>query len=219
MAASGGGSDDDDETRALGRLPEAEDPTPTTLPGAVRTFTWCMPCVGRGTIRVLAGSQGLRETLRTCPVWYRGTGNRIMPRSEASGKSPWRKNVRRDAKGRGHRPVQRRVSRRTTRTAFGRVVCSVCGGRFRPLSGLRVPNHVSQRDARPASAKPGSAKSESAKPESAKPESAKPRVREARVLKARVSEPRRRPSRTLRRPTQRRPAASIPKMSKPSATR
>jgi hypothetical protein len=31
------------------------------------------------------------------------------------------------------------------RAAFGRVVCLVCGGRFRPLPGQRVPNHISQR--------------------------------------------------------------------------
>ncbi len=31
------------------------------------------------------------------------------------------------------------------RAAFGRVVCSECGGRFRPLPGLRVPNHIAQR--------------------------------------------------------------------------
>jgi hypothetical protein len=31
------------------------------------------------------------------------------------------------------------------RAAFGRVACTVCGGRFRPLPGQRVPNHISQR--------------------------------------------------------------------------
>jgi hypothetical protein len=31
------------------------------------------------------------------------------------------------------------------RAAFGRVACAVCGGRFRPLPGLRVPNHISVR--------------------------------------------------------------------------
>ena len=31
------------------------------------------------------------------------------------------------------------------RAAFGRVACLECGGRFRPLPGMRVPNHVSQR--------------------------------------------------------------------------
>ncbi len=31
------------------------------------------------------------------------------------------------------------------RAAFGRVACLVCGGRFRPLPGLRVPNHISAR--------------------------------------------------------------------------
>jgi hypothetical protein len=25
------------------------------------------------------------------------------------------------------------------------VACPECGGRFRPLAGMRVPNHVSQR--------------------------------------------------------------------------
>jgi hypothetical protein len=34
------------------------------------------------------------------------------------------------------------------RAPFGRVVCSVCGGRFRPLQGLRVPNHVSPKPAK-----------------------------------------------------------------------
>jgi len=31
------------------------------------------------------------------------------------------------------------------RAAFGRVVCLACGGRFRPLPGMRVPNHIAQR--------------------------------------------------------------------------
>jgi hypothetical protein len=32
------------------------------------------------------------------------------------------------------------------RAAFGRVACPECGGRFRPLPGLRVPNHVAVRE-------------------------------------------------------------------------
>jgi hypothetical protein len=36
------------------------------------------------------------------------------------------------------------------RAAFGRVVCAECGGRFRPLPGLRVPNHIAQRPSRDA---------------------------------------------------------------------
>jgi hypothetical protein len=31
------------------------------------------------------------------------------------------------------------------RAAFGRVACLACGGRFRPLPGMRVPNHIAQR--------------------------------------------------------------------------
>ena len=29
--------------------------------------------------------------------------------------------------------------------SFGRVVCSACGARLRPLPGLRVPNHIAAR--------------------------------------------------------------------------
>jgi hypothetical protein len=32
------------------------------------------------------------------------------------------------------------------RAPFGRVACLDCGGRFRPLAGLRVPNHISVRE-------------------------------------------------------------------------
>lgn len=31
------------------------------------------------------------------------------------------------------------------RAPFGRVICSVCRGRFKPLQGLRVPNHVAAK--------------------------------------------------------------------------
>ena len=40
------------------------------------------------------------------------------------------------------------------RAAFGRVACPECGGRFRPLPGLRVPNHVSARKPVPPDAPP-----------------------------------------------------------------
>ena len=52
------------------------------------------------------------------------------------------------------------------RAAFGRVVCSVCGARFRPMPGLRVPNHVSQRDAKPDPTKPDPTLPDSTEPES-----------------------------------------------------
>jgi hypothetical protein len=32
------------------------------------------------------------------------------------------------------------------RAPFGRVACLECGGRFRPLAGMRVPNHISVRE-------------------------------------------------------------------------
>ena len=57
------------------------------------------------------------------------------------------------------------------RAAFGRVVCSVCGARFRPMPGLRVPNHVSQRDAKPDPTKPDPTKPDPTLPDSTEPES------------------------------------------------
>ena len=35
------------------------------------------------------------------------------------------------------------------------VACLECGGRFRPLAGMRVPNHVSQRGPAPTSDRSG----------------------------------------------------------------
>ena len=105
---------------------------------AERVVLRCLPCAGRGVIRVLARG---RETMvfgRPCPA-CRGAGVRFMrPAGErevfvADGVKD---TELRQCKGTFH-PGRR--------AAFGRVACTVCGGRFRPLPGQRVPNHISQR--------------------------------------------------------------------------
>jgi hypothetical protein len=60
------------------------------------------------------------------------------------------------------------VFRTGRRAAFGRVACPECGGRFRPLPGMRVPNHVAQRAPKGDPAEPDSAEPDPAEPDRSK---------------------------------------------------
>jgi hypothetical protein len=104
-----------------------------------RVVTRCVPCLGSGAIRVFA-ARGV-DVLWRCPV-CRGAGLHIVVLRAARARSVAEENgdMKPDDLGRckgAFHPGRR--------AAFGRVVCSECGGRFRPLPGLRVPNHIAQR--------------------------------------------------------------------------
>jgi hypothetical protein len=108
---------------------------------AERLVVRCLPCRGAGTLRIL---DALRETIRPCPV-CRGAGvSIILVRGQREVSVADEKDAMKVAdlgrcKGafRAGRPA-----------AFGRVACLECGGRFRPLAGMRLPNHVAQRPPR-----------------------------------------------------------------------
>ena len=130
--AVSGGRFDDDERASFG---EREEETPVA---AERALMRCLPCLGQGKIRMGRVVDALREEIRPCPL-CRGAGLRIIL-------------------FRGNREVfvsdEMKVEdvgrckgafRAGRRAPFGRVACLECGGRFRPLPGMRVPNHVSQR--------------------------------------------------------------------------
>jgi hypothetical protein len=112
------------------------DDEETTPVFAERGVSTCMPCVGRGAIYL---ADGRRERMRPCPV-CRGAGVRVI--MFRGGKEVFVADEMKVAdlgRCRGSFHTGRRA-------AFGRVACGVCGGRFRPLQGLRVPNHVAVRD-------------------------------------------------------------------------
>ena len=129
MAVSGGRFDDDDE-RASYR--EREEETPVA---AERALMRCLPCLGQGEIRIV---DALRERIGPCPL-CRGVGLRIIlfrGNREVFVSDEMKVEDMGRCKG---------AFRAGRRAAFGRVACLECGGRFRPLPGMRVPNHVSQR--------------------------------------------------------------------------
>ena len=110
---------------------------------AERAVARCLPCLGQGTIRVIiTGRETGHETLRPCPL-CRGLGTRIMVLRGAVEVFVADEIEVADlgrCKGAFH-PGRR--------AAFGRVACPVCGGRFKPMAGLRVPNHISVRPSPP----------------------------------------------------------------------
>jgi hypothetical protein len=122
--------------RARGFCDDGEE---TTDVCAERVVARCVPCLGSGTIRVL-GARHVDVPWR-CPI-CRGAGLHIVvlragrARSVAEEIADMKPDDLGRCKGAFH-PGRR--------AAFGRVVCSECGGRFRPLPGLRVPNHIAQR--------------------------------------------------------------------------
>jgi hypothetical protein len=109
-----------------------EEPTPVC---AERVVVACLPCLGRGTIHLV---DGRREMVRRCFV-CRGAGVRLMVLRY--GREVFvADEVKVPKLGRCEGTFH--VGRKA---AFGRVACTVCGGRFRPLPGQRVPNHIAQR--------------------------------------------------------------------------
>jgi len=146
----GGFFDDGDDGAPLGDREEA-------TPVAQRLLMRCLPCLGEGRVRVLDAA---RETIRPCPV-CRGVGMRIIlfrgqrEVSVAEEKEAMKVADLGRCKG---------AFRAGRRAAFGRVACLECG-RFRPLPGMRVPNHIAQR-----APKADSAEADSAEPESAEPD-------------------------------------------------
>jgi hypothetical protein len=121
--------------------PGAFDEDDETTLVAERLVVRCLPCLGVGALRVL---DALRETIRPCPV-CRGAGlSIILVRGQREVSVADEKGAMKVAdlgrcKGafRTGRPA-----------AFGRVACLECGGRFRPLAGMRLPNHIAQRPPR-----------------------------------------------------------------------
>lgn len=129
MAVSDG-FDDEDEPYGDGGVDE------TTPVMAQRNFSRCLPCLGTGRMRLLGVE--LYETHRPCP-YCKGAGTRIVitrAQKEVAVADEMKFVEMGRCKGAFHLGK---------RAPFGRVVCSVCGGRFRPLQGLRLPNHVSAK--------------------------------------------------------------------------
>ena len=144
MAVSGGFEDDerdDDDTAdtddgaATAPFGGREEDTPVA---AERALMRCLPCLGLGQIRIVRAVDALREHIRPCPL-CRGAGLRIIlfrGNREVFVSDEMKVEDMGRCKG---------AFRAGRRAAFGRVACLECGGRFRPLPGMRVPNHVSQR--------------------------------------------------------------------------
>ena len=123
-------------------LGDAEETTPAF---PERISIRCLPCLGMGKIRVVV--DGARETLRACPA-CRGAGVRVLLlRGQREVFVADEMKVAETGRCKG-------AFRAGRRAAFGRVACPECGGRFRPLPGLRVPNHVSARKPVPPDAPP-----------------------------------------------------------------
>jgi hypothetical protein len=139
VAVSDGFGDTDEPARGFDD--EGDEPTDVC---AERVLVRCLPCLGSGAIRLLDARRF--EAGRRCPV-CRGAGLHIVvvrsgrARSEAEEAFDMKTEDLGRCKGAFH-PGRR--------AAFGRVVCAECGGRFRPLPGLRVPNHIAQRPSRDA---------------------------------------------------------------------
>jgi hypothetical protein len=128
---------DDDERSSFGGDDDDDEETPV----AERALMRCLPCLGEGQIRLV---DALRESIRPCPL-CRGMGLRIiLLRGEREVFVSDEMKVAEVGRCKG-------AFRAGKRAAFGRVACLECGGRFRPLPGLRVPNHVSQRGPAPTS--------------------------------------------------------------------
>jgi hypothetical protein len=108
---------------------DLDEPTPVVP----RRLYRCLPCLGTGRLRLLGVE--LYETRRPCP-YCRGAGTRIMVVRAVSPEDDMKFADLGRCTG-AFRPGRR--------APFGRVVCAGCGGRFSPLPGLRVPNHVAQR--------------------------------------------------------------------------
>src|SRR3954462_4993757 len=103
---------------------EDDDDTPT--PVVARRLMRCLPCLGTGRLRLLGVE--LYETRRPCP-YCRGAGTRIvLLRAEREVSS-------RDGMTFAELGRCQGSFRPGRRAPFGRVVCSVCGARFRPMSG------------------------------------------------------------------------------------
>jgi hypothetical protein len=128
--AVSGGVEDSDEPYGAGA---ADEPTPVM---AERRFSRCLPCLGTGRLRLLGIE--LYETHRPCP-YCKGAGSRIVvwrAQAEVVVADEMKSADVGRCKGAFHLGK---------RAAFGRVACTVCGGRFRPVQGLRVPNHVAPK--------------------------------------------------------------------------
>jgi hypothetical protein len=111
----------------------------TTPVMAERNFSRCLPCLGTGRLRLLGVE--LYETRRPCP-YCKGAGTRIVvmrAQKEIIVADEMKFVEMGRCKGAFHLGK---------RAPFGRVVCPVCAGRFRPLQGLRVPNHVAPKTAK-----------------------------------------------------------------------
>src|SRR5262249_61162048 len=127
IVAVRGGFDDANEPYG-GEL--REDATPVM---AERRFTRCLPCLGTGRLRLLGIE--LYETHRPCP-YCKGAGERILvvrARKEVVVADEMKFVEVGRCKGAFHLGK---------RAPVGRVACSVCGGRVRPVPGLRVPDPV-----------------------------------------------------------------------------
>lgn len=111
---------------------------------AERVVARCVPCLGSGAIRVLAAR--CVEVPWRCPV-CRGAGLHIVVLRAGRARSVAEEAVDMKPDDLGRCKGAFHPGRRA---AFGRVVCPECGGRFRPLPGLRVPNHIAQRPSRGA---------------------------------------------------------------------
>jgi hypothetical protein len=106
---------------------------------AERVLARCLPCLGQGAITLL---DAVRETIRPCPV-CRGTGMSIILFRGQREVTVAEEKEAMKAEDLGRCPGAFRAGRRAP---FGRVACLECGGRFRPLPGLRLPNHISVRE-------------------------------------------------------------------------
>jgi hypothetical protein len=111
---------------------EGDEPTPVVPRRLIR----CVPCLGTGRLRLLGVE--LYETRRPCP-YCRGAGTRIIAvRAE-------REVVVSDEMKFADLGRCAGAFRVGKRAPFGRVICSGCGGHFKAMTGLRVPNHIAQR--------------------------------------------------------------------------
>jgi len=118
---------------------EGEETTPVC---AERVITACLPCLGRGAVRLVDGRHPGDERQIRCP-FCRGAGKRIVLLRGGREVSAAEERAAMKVADTGRCPGSFRAGRSA---AFGRVGCPACGARLRPLPGLRVPNHVAERN-------------------------------------------------------------------------
>jgi len=137
VAVSGDGFDES-EVHRVDLDQDDDEPTPVSERGFMR----CLPCLGTGRLRLLGAElYELYETRRPCP-YCKGAGTRLVALRRL-GEHLMADDMKFADLGRckGSFKLGRKA-------AFGRVACSVCGGRYKPVQGLRVPQHVAPKPAK-----------------------------------------------------------------------